>query len=1046
MPAGAWLRTVSRSITCLMIGVLVLGIHATTLGGKEGTRGSSETEQQQNAVALLEEACQDFTAHGAPRAFIAACDALHPVRNGSDIGPPENVSVSRRDDLLWVLSGSACRRICNMLVLNENKTDVKLLCQSAGDANFSFFKTEEEACDSAFDELAKGYVSDIQVEFQFLLSKNTTVSQLAEQLRLLPQPGRIRRLELLNYVTAGDVARVVSALPSLEALTVAKHQTELANEGLTALTADLLGSLPPSLTFLNFSQSRLTRVEFAGFGHLGNLTHVILDTNRLEALSENAFDYLPNIVVLSLRDNAITALPDIDPKLQLSSLITLDVSHNKLKSIPSSLLHAAGQMTTLQLGNNEIGAIEADAFRLLTDLQRLGLSRNNLLTVDGGLFDGLAKLEYLDLGFNALSQLPGNAFADLVNLRSLTLAANEMTHLQDSLLAASPLLELLDLDYNHLTALPVNLKSLTKLKLLSLDGNAVSGMDDDTFAGMSALETLSFDSNEVTALPETLFRSLTALSSIWFGGNRIKELPPGLFEGLSALFLLSFPLNFLTSLPPDLFEPLVDLGHLNLSHHSSLRLDNVAQTFDWGSLQLLDISNTSIRPLPSMCEAPSSVFILRSMAASEPTPVEDVIVNLFRSTERPDHDATGYVADLFSHCLRTAALIDISANQGLNNQTWMQEVLGQIFVDVPLRFDEAERLTIPKLQLKGAPVECGITGSSQTRTFGSGFAAFVSDLPVFGFLCSCTQGYEATRDGDVCLPIQPFWQPWRVALLVLGCVSVVLGTVLLLNKFQRKQKRLKYNLLLHEDLLAESRIEVTALKQAWEVDPQELSLEGRLDTGSEGAFGEVWRGTWGNTPVAVKVLRKFFIDSSDHATVAEFEKEAQFMMTVRHPHVVRFFGAGSFDDHTPFLVMEILPRGSLKRVLDREPDLSWEVRYQSFRCTHRCPWLLSRPPRTSLLTAPMPTRRQVRMGYILDVCKGMKYIHGLGHVHRDLKSANVLVTDGERAKVRRRLPSRLLPPSGSRSSLLARQLRVRDATTRTLTPVPRSVILAPSAL
>jgi len=35
----------------------------------------------------------------------------------------------------------------------------------------------------------------------------------------------------------------------------------------------------------------------------------------------------------------------------------------------------------------------------------------------------------------------------------------------------------------------------------------------------------------------------------------------------------------------------------------------------------------------------------------------------------------------------------------------------------------------------------------------------------------------------------------------------------------------------------------------------------------------------------------------------------------------------------------------------------------------------------------------------VDIARGMAYMHGLGHIHRDLKSGNVLITETMQAKV-----------------------------------------------
>ena len=43
-----------------------------------------------------------------------------------------------------------------------------------------------------------------------------------------------------------------------------------------------------------------------------------------------------------------------------------------------------------------------------------------------------------------------------------------------------------------------------------------------------------------------------------------------------------------------------------------------------------------------------------------------------------------------------------------------------------------------------------------------------------------------------------------------------------------------------------------------------------------------------------------------------------------HLHTpVHFFGAGVFEDGTPFLVTELLERGSLSAVLENAPKIAW---------------------------------------------------------------------------------------------------------------------------
>ncbi|KAJ1258726.1 hypothetical protein BS78_10G097900 [Paspalum vaginatum] len=139
----------------------------------------------------------------------------------------------------------------------------------------------------------------------------------------------------------------------------------------------------------------------------------------------------------------------------------------------------------------------------------------------------------------------------------------------------------------------------------------------------------------------------------------------------------------------------------------------------------------------------------------------------------------------------------------------------------------------------------------------------------------------------------------------------------------------------------------------FEIQWEELTLGERVGLGS---FGEVYRGDWHGTEVAVK---KFLQQDISSDALEEFRTEVGIMKRLRHPNVVLFMGAVTRVPHLS-IVTEFLPRGSL------------------FRLIHRA-------------NNQLDEKRRLRMA--LDVARGMNYLHNCTPVivHRDLKSPNLLV-------------------------------------------------------
>lgn len=153
----------------------------------------------------------------------------------------------------------------------------------------------------------------------------------------------------------------------------------------------------------------------------------------------------------------------------------------------------------------------------------------------------------------------------------------------------------------------------------------------------------------------------------------------------------------------------------------------------------------------------------------------------------------------------------------------------------------------------------------------------------------------------------------------------------------------------------------------------ELSMEDFviIEKIGSGAFGNVFKADFKDTIVALKTLNIDAGDPDDESfkmAVAEFKKEVEILAQLRHPNILYFFGAclkpPSFAIATEFMEM-----GSLKDYLYRKDS------------------------RKRVLDWPLKKK------IVLDVSRGLKFLHDQNMIHRDLKPANVLLDSGFVAKV-----------------------------------------------
>ncbi|KAG5517056.1 hypothetical protein RHGRI_037715 [Rhododendron griersonianum] len=141
--------------------------------------------------------------------------------------------------------------------------------------------------------------------------------------------------------------------------------------------------------------------------------------------------------------------------------------------------------------------------------------------------------------------------------------------------------------------------------------------------------------------------------------------------------------------------------------------------------------------------------------------------------------------------------------------------------------------------------------------------------------------------------------------------------------------------------------------QEWNIDFSELTVGTRVGIGF---FGEVFRGIWNGTDVAIKV---FLEQDLTVENIEDFCNEISILSRLRHPNVILFLGACTKPPQLS-MVTEYMEMGSLYHLIHasgQKKRLNW--------------------------------RRRLRM--LCNICRGLMCIHRMKIAHRDLKSANCLV-------------------------------------------------------
>ncbi|XP_065027281.1 receptor protein kinase TMK1-like [Musa acuminata AAA Group] len=660
---------------------------------------------------------------------------------------------------------------------------------------------------------------------------------------------------------------------------------------------------------------------------------------------------------------------------------------------------SGSRVTQIQAKNlGLVGTLPPD-FNKLSMLANIGLQGNNF-TGTLPSFKGLASLQYAYLDNNQFDTIPLDFFVGLDSLQVLALdriPLNRSTGwMVPADLANSAQLTNLSLSNCNLAGpLPDFIGNMRSLIVLKLSYNRLTGEIPASYSGLP-LQILWLNSQQAPGLSGSLgvVASMTFLTDAWLHGNQFSGTIPSSISALTSLNRLWLNNNQLVGLVPANLTSLPQL--------QSLHLDNNAFMGPIPKVSFSDFTyanNPFCHPTPGVA-CPPDVAALLGFLDGVGYPMR-----LARSWSGNDSCTGSWLG--VSCASGKIAIINLP-NFHLNGT--LSPSLGEL--------DSLVKIALGGNNLNGT-IPSSLTRLKSLRSLDLSSNNLSPPVPQF------PAGVTVVLDGNKMLgtstppggdapPKSPASSGASSSssssktLLVIVPIAVVVIIVLLAVLFLlwRKKRKTKAptgiviqprdssadrdnfvkiaiasngNISASASELRSMNSSSTGETHVIEAGNMVISIQVlRAATGNfapenvlgRGGFGVVYKGELHDgTTIAVKRTESARVGNE---ALGEFQAEIAVLSKVRHRHLVSILGY-SVEDNERLLVYEYMPQGALSKHLFHWKQLGLE-----------------------------PLSWKKRLNIALDVARGIEYLHNFAKecfIHRDLKSANILLGDDYRAKV-----------------------------------------------
>ncbi|XP_036321263.1 chaoptin isoform X2 [Rhagoletis pomonella] len=405
-------------------------------------------------------------------------------------------------------------------------------------------------------------------------------------------------------------------------------------------------------TLIEINCNEVALYKFPEFIH-SSVRYIEMSRTHLQSVDDETFQGL-RLKTLKLIDNELQDISDRSFSTMTHSLMTLDISGNKMQHIPLEALQKLHSLTRLVAQRNHITSLEGNWEALFDSLRSLHLSGNDITEVspfglheNGNSVNGVgggsghpsslaAITRHDELGsmksahnhaLNMLNGLSGSAaghtsstsnhiapskpFSRLQKLLWLDLSNNRIYHIAPNFLPRS--LVTIDLSSNLLTVFPQQLfEHLHGLRIVSLRDNLLRSVQTKELRLVRMrLEKLDLGMNLVETLESDWFQnnySDVHVRALNLEKNYIRQLPPAVFKGTGiAHLVLAF--NAIERIHVNAFEGVTEtLEYLDLERNELNAVPGAIRTLH--KLKYLYLASNNIYQLTNLPENMDNLRVL----------------------------------------------------------------------------------------------------------------------------------------------------------------------------------------------------------------------------------------------------------------------------------------------------------------------------------------------------------------------------------------------------------------------------------------------------